>query len=186
VTRYVALLKGVNVGGHKRVKMADLRDLMAGLGHSGVRTFQAAGNVLFTTADRPAAALAGEVEGAISATLGLAVRVMVRRGEDVGAAVARSPLASAPADPARYFVGFLSERPGPAAAVEVQRDLEQAIAAGTGASDRVWLLGEEAYFWCPASLSWHDHAAVIERRLGVAVTTRNWNTVTKLAEMTAG
>ncbi len=185
MTRYVAFLKGINVGGTKRVKMADLRALITALGHRDVSTFQAAGNALFTT-ERPATDLALEIEAAITAELAMSVRVMVRTASELGEVVARNPLARDPENPARYFVGFLSATPDAAAAGEVQRELEQAPAIGGTATDRTWLDGAEAFFWCPVGFSLLDHAGMIEKRLGVAVTTRNWNTVTKLAQLTAG
>ena len=179
----MAFLKGINVGGNKLVKMADLRQLTASLGHADVSTFQAAGNVLFTTVARTTAELASEIELAIVAELGMSVRVIVRTGEDLAGVVARNPLAADPENPARYFVGFLSASPDGGATQEVQRELEM-FAEGDG--DRIWLSGDAGYFWCPAGFSLLAHAGLIERRLGVAVTTRNWNTVTKLARMAAG
>lgn len=185
MTRYVALLKGINVGGHKRIAMADLRALVIGLGHTEVATLQAAGNVIFTAGEGAAAQLSANLEAAIVAELGMSVRVAVRTAGDLAGVVQRNPLAADPENPRRYFVGFLTGTPEPAAAGDVQAELEKAAAGRGDAADRIWLSGGEAYFWCPTGFSLLDHAALIERRLGVAVTTRNWNTVGKLALLTA-
>ncbi len=181
--RYVALLKGVNVGRRKRIAMSDVRELLTGLGYADVVTYLASGNALFTTPTRrPAASLAADMEAAIAAELDMAVRVVVRTAADLAAVKASNPLGTEPENPSRFFVGFLSATPRPAAA----RSLEADLRAHAPDGDAVWLTGAEAFLWCPGGFSLLDHAAAIERRLGVVVTTRTWNTVTKLAEMAAG
>jgi uncharacterized protein (DUF1697 family) len=128
MTRYVALLKGVNVGRRKRIAMSDLRSLLTGLGYADVATYLASGNALFTTPSRrPVASLASEMEERITAELGMVVRVIVRTAGELAGVTARNPLAAEP-----------------------------------------------------------ENAAAIEKRLGVAVTTRTWNTVTKLVQITSG
>jgi uncharacterized protein (DUF1697 family) len=182
MTRYVALLKGINVGRRKRIAMSDLRGLLTGLGYADVATYLASGNALFTTSSRrPAASMAADMEERITAELGMVVRVIVRTADELGAVTARSPLAAEPENPSRFFVGFLSATPEPS----VARSLERELRASAPAGDEIWLTGAEAFLWCPGGFSLLDHAAAIEKRLGVAVTTRTWNTVTKLAQMAA-
>jgi|SRR5580658_1869591 uncharacterized protein (DUF1697 family) len=183
MTRYVALLKGVNVGRSKRIAMSDLRALLTSLGYADVATYLASGNALFTTSTgRPAASLAADIEDRITAELGMLVRVIVRTAGELAAVMARNPLAAEPENPSRFFVGFLSATPGPSVVRTVQRELRASAPDG----DAIWLTGAEAFLWCPGGFSLLDHAAVIEKRLGVAVTTRTWNTVTKLAKIAAG
>ncbi|MGA8297555.1 MAG: DUF1697 domain-containing protein [Acidimicrobiales bacterium] len=183
MTRYVALLKGVNVGRSKRIAMSDLRTLFTGLGYADVTTYLASGNALFTTSSgRPAASLAADIEARITAQLGMAVRVIVRTASELTAVMARNPLAAEPQNPSRFFVGFLSSTPDPSLVSSVERELR--VNAPDG--DAIWLTGAEAFLWCPGGFSLLDHAAAIEKRFGVAVTTRTWNTVTKLAQIAAG
>jgi len=182
MTRYVALLKGVNVGGRKRIAMADLRALLTGLGYADVTTYLASGNALFTTSSRrSAASLAADMEERITAELAMVVRVIVRTAGELAAVRARNPLGAEPENPSRFFVGILSAAPGPSVVRSVERELRASAPGG----DAIWLTGAEAFLWCPGGFSLLDHAAAIEKRLGVTVTTRTWNTVTKLAQLAA-
>ncbi|MGA2208606.1 MAG: DUF1697 domain-containing protein [Acidimicrobiales bacterium] len=181
MTRYVALLKGINVGRSKRLAMSDLRVMLTGLGYADISTYLASGNALFTTSRRPAASLAAELEERITVELEMVVRVIVRTAGQIASVRARNPLAAEPENPSRFFVGFLSATPGQSVVGAVERELRATAPEG----DAIWLTGAEAYFWCPGGFSLLDHAAAIEKRLGVAVTTRTWNTVTKLAQLAA-
>ena len=106
--RYVALLKGINVGRSKRIAMSDLRALLTGLGYEDVATYLASGNALFTTSNlKPAVLLAAEIEQRITAELQMVVRVIVRNGGELSSVIARNPLAADPENPSRFFVGFL-------------------------------------------------------------------------------
>ncbi|MGC9961766.1 MAG: DUF1697 domain-containing protein [Acidimicrobiales bacterium] len=183
MSRYVALLKGINVGRRKRIAMADLRALLTGLGYADVATYLASGNALFSTSgDRPAASLAADMEERIAEGLGMVVRVIVRTPAELAAVMARNPLGAEPENPSRFFVGFLSTTPDPS----VLRSLERDLRASAPAGDAIWLTGAEAFLWCPGGFSLLDHSAAIEKRLGVVVTTRTWNTVTRLVQMAAG
>jgi uncharacterized protein (DUF1697 family) len=180
MTRYVALLKGVNVGRSKRIAMTDLRELLSGLGYLDVTTYLASGNALFTThSKKPVASLVADMEERIAAEFGMVVRVIVRTVSELTGVVARNPLAAEPENPSRFFVGFLSATPSSALSRSVERELR----ASAPADDAIWLSGAEAFFWCPGGFSLLDHAAAIEKRLGTVVTTRTWNTVKKLTQI---
>jgi uncharacterized protein (DUF1697 family) len=176
--RYVALLRGINVGGHKMVPMARLRVLLAELGYRDVVTHLQSGNAVIS-ADGPAAALEQDIAEAVAARLGVSCAVMVRTGAQLAAAVSVNPLGGAPENPSRYFVAFLSTPPAAAK-----------LAALDGVSfepDTLWVRGSEAYLWCPAGAAQTKlTGAAVEKLLGVSATARNWNTVTRLAELTAG
>jgi uncharacterized protein (DUF1697 family) len=81
--RYVALLRGINVGGNALIKMAELKDCIAALGYDGVRTYIASGNVLFESRERSAAKLDAQLERAIEQRFGLPVRVVVRSAAEI-------------------------------------------------------------------------------------------------------
>jgi uncharacterized protein (DUF1697 family) len=80
---YVALLRGINVGGNSLIRMAELRDCVEALGHDDVRTYIASGNVLFRSGERSAAKLDAQLERAIEARFGLPVRVVVRSASEL-------------------------------------------------------------------------------------------------------
>src|SRR5260370_36177520 len=100
-SRYAALLRGSNVGGNKKTPMADLRELLAGLGYSAVSTYLQSGNAVFTCADQPAV-VAAAIEDALAETFAMTVRVMIRTGDELAAVVDRSPLPSGPPNPSRF------------------------------------------------------------------------------------
>ena len=89
--RYVALLRGVNVGGTSLIKMAELRECVAALGHADVRTYIASGNVLFESRERSGAGLDAQLEHAIAQRFGLPIRVVVRSATEVARITAAVP-----------------------------------------------------------------------------------------------
>jgi uncharacterized protein (DUF1697 family) len=168
----VALLRGVNLGPNRRLAMADLRALLASLGYDHVRTHLQSGNVILTTGKKPAT-LKRELERQIAAELGLETEVFVRTRDELADVVARNPLGDVADNPSRYLVNFLSGKP----TAPVERDL----AAVDVAPERVVFSGREAYSWHPNGIHASELAKLLRKeRLGVSVTARNWNTVTKL------
>jgi len=175
--RYAALLRGINVGGNKKIAMAELRVLLTGLGYADVATYLQSGNAVFSSPQQPAEALGSAIEAAIAADLGTGVRVMVRTGAEIAAAIERCPLPGQPQNPARFFVAFLSAEPDPARALEIERLSFE--------PDQIWVRGSEAFLWCPnGAADTKLTNNLIEKRLGVTATSRNWNTVSKLASLT--
>jgi uncharacterized protein (DUF1697 family) len=173
--RYAALLRAVNLVKRNRIAMADLRQILAGLGYGDVATHLASGNAVFTS-DLTPAALEAQIAAALVEHAGLSCAVMVRSGPRLAAIVAANPLRAEPANPSRYFVSFLAAQPDPA--------MVAAFAALDLGPERAWVSGREAYFEVPASADWVLTPAFLEKRLGVAGTARNWNTVTRLAGLT--
>jgi uncharacterized protein (DUF1697 family) len=175
MTRYVALLRGINVGPHKRVAMADLRALMAELGYGDVQTLLQSGNVVFV-ADDPPEQVERDLEQKIAAELGVETRVVVRTRDELASVVKRDLLGDIASDPKRYQVSFLSAEPKP----EVAREL----AALDFAPERWVFSGREIYAWHPDGIHSSKLAKQLsDRRLGVIATARNWNTVVKLLAM---
>jgi uncharacterized protein (DUF1697 family) len=178
VPTYAALLRGINVGRNKRIAMADLRSLVEGLGHESVQTHLQSGNVVFESSKRGAKPLEAAIEGAIAAELGLDVTVMVRRADELAAVVDGSPFGGRTDDLKKIHVAFLSERPSAAA---VQR-----FDAGEFAPDELEVVGREVYLLYPDGYARTKLTnAVLEKKLGVRATSRNWRTVTALAGLTA-
>lgn len=172
MTRLIVFLRGVNVGGHRRVPMADLRALLAGLGYEGVRTHLQSGNVVLEAEATPKQ-VRRAIEQKIVAELGVEVEIFVRARDELADVIARNPLGDVADDPSRYLVSFLSGEPDPARVREA--------AAIDVSPERFVVSGREIYAWHPDGVHASKLAKVLsERPLGVTATARNWNTVTKL------
>ncbi len=136
--RYVALLRGVNVGGSGRMKMADLRACVEGAGYEDVATHIQTGNVLFRTPARSAEKVAVAFERAVEEELGFATAVMVRTASQLTAALDANPFPDA--DPKALHIAFLREAP-PAAKVK-------ALTAPDG-PDELEVIGREVHLHYP-------------------------------------
>jgi uncharacterized protein (DUF1697 family) len=167
----VALLRGINLGARNKIAMADLRDLFAGLGAEDVATHVQSGNVVFAgNVD------ASAIEARIERDLGLQIAVLVRSAAELDRLVTRNPFARKASELKQLHVTFLAEKPGAARVKELDPDRSP--------GDEFSVAGRDVYLYCPngygpSKLS-NDY---FEKKLGVAATTRNWNTVTKLAEL---
>jgi uncharacterized protein (DUF1697 family) len=176
VARYAVLLRGINVGRNKRVAMADLRDLLTGLGHTDVATLLQSGNAVLTSGSRSADRVASGVEEALREQLGLDVRVLARAADDVRAVLDGDPFGATATDGSRYLALFLSAAPD--AALLADHDPVALDPDNVRLGDRV------LYQWCPDGvLAAPPVMAHVEKHLGVTVTGRNWNTLGKLAAM---
>jgi uncharacterized protein (DUF1697 family) len=173
--RQVALLRGVNIGPRNRIAMAQLRALMEDLGHADVRTHLVSGNAVFTS-DADPAQVEADMETALAERLGMRIRVLVRSAEELAEVVAGNALLAHATDQARLLVLFLSAAPEPPRldGIDPQRF----------APERFHVGHREIYLWC--ANGFHESRLTqtfSERRLGVTVTARNWNTVTRLLEL---
>jgi uncharacterized protein (DUF1697 family) len=176
VTTFVALLRGINVGRNKRVAMAELRALLEGLGYTGVKTVLQSGNAVFDAPARKPASVATAIERAITEELGLSVRVLVLTGREVQAVAAGNPLAHFVTNGSRMVVHFLSGEPDP--------KLLRAHDPLALDPDHARLGPKVVYQWCPDGiLQAPEITAGLEKQFGLTVTTRNWNTVGKLAAL---
>lgn len=155
--------------------MADLRDLLTGLGYGDVRTLLQSGNIVLASEASPAQ-LERELEKQIAATLGVDTQVIVRTRDEIAAVIEHNPLADVADDPKRYQVSFLSAEP--------HREVVRELATVDVAPELVAIRGREIYAWHPEGIQRSPLAKLIsDRRLGVTATARNWNTVTKLLAM---
>jgi uncharacterized protein (DUF1697 family) len=170
VTRYVALLRGVNVGGKNVVPMAELRTLAESLGYGEVRTFIQSGNVIFSASPREGAV---RLRSAISARFGIEVAVLLRSAAELGAVLRANPFPVA--DPSQLHVGFMAKRASAAAvaALEPGRFLPEEFAVE----------GRELYLRLPDGMARTKLPRYLERQLASPITFRNWNTLASLAEL---
>jgi uncharacterized protein (DUF1697 family) len=178
VPRYVALLRSVNIGGHGRIAMNELRDSFNALGYGDVITYIQTGNVLFSTTSKSEKAIVDAIESQIAEDFGDAPAVLLRTIAELRRVGSKSPYAKAGADPARHHVTFLDAAPPKATLKKLELELP---ASG---KDELVVDGREVYVSTPNGYAETKYTGTfIERRLGVVSTTRNWNTVTKLSEL---
>jgi len=175
VTTTIALLRGINVGGHNKVSMTDLRSIVESLGCSDVKTYIQSGNVVFThpTSISPAA-----VEDEIEARLGMRVTVVLRTSAAMAKVLQGVPFDDSDLDLARLYVGFMAATPEHARVEAL--DAEQFL------PERFAIVGEELYLYLPHGMGRTKLPAYLDRQLKVPTTVRNWNTVQKLVELSRG
>ena len=173
--RYVAMLRGINLGSRNRIAMADLRRLVEELGGEDVHTYVQSGNVVFRS--RAARAeLERALAQSIRSALGLDVTVLVRTAAQLAKIVAGNPFLASGADPGKLHAALLATRP----ALERVRRLREADFA----PDELHVSGGVVYLHCPHGYGRSKLSnAFLEKQLAVTGTTRNWRTVTTLAEL---
>lgn len=170
--RYLALLRGINVGRAKRIAMADLRRLFEELGFSGVKTVLNSGNVVFGMAGADPDAAASAIEEALVLRLGVGARVFVLDRAALDQVVADNPLLPLASDPARLFAFVL--------AGEAQRQAAAALCERAWGEEALALGRRAAYVWCPEGVLDSAAAAALGKHLGDGTTSRNWNTLLRL------
>lgn len=177
MTMYIALLRGINIGGHNKLPMSELAALMTGMGLRDVQTYIQSGNVVFRSAAKDRAALAAKISAAIRAQHGFEPLVWLLDAAELREAMANNPYPEAEAVPTSLHLLFLAKVPP-------HPKLEELDALRAG-RERYTLAGKLFYLHAPDGVGRSKLAASAERLLGVATTGRNWNTVCKLAEMAA-
>jgi uncharacterized protein (DUF1697 family) len=176
MSSHIVLLRGINLGAHKRVAMPALRELLDAAGFDDVRTYVQSGNVVLSSDGSPAQ-VGSECERLIADRFGFDVDAIVRGRGELAQVVARDPLRDVAENPKRYQVSFLSGEPDPAV-------IERLSSLATEA-ERVVHIGREIYAWHPDGVArsklWAALAA--PGGLGVTATARNWTTVITLLAM---
>jgi uncharacterized protein (DUF1697 family) len=185
VPTHVALLRGINVGGRNRVAMVALREVVEGLGHTGVATYIQSGNVVFTSAEADPAALAAALEGAIADQLDVRPKVVVLSCEQLAQVVAEYPFPEED-NPRLVHALFWNGPLGPEELAAVAAAQEQARKAGS--RDEARVVGTTLYLHTPDGYGRSELAVRLARigggRAGaMAATARNWATVQRLLAM---
>ena len=190
---HVALLRGINVGGHNKVPMAELRQVVASLGHAGVATYIQSGNVVFSAAEAGTAgiahttALAEALEQAIAAAFGVSVRVVVVSRDELAQVMRDNPYPDEPNTKAVHAV-FLSGKPGPEVADRVADAHRRAEQKQPGSRDTAQVIGRTIFLHTPDGFGRSELAAqIVQGSRGksdnLVGTARNWATVTRLLAM---
>jgi uncharacterized protein (DUF1697 family) len=174
---YVAMLRGINVGGHKKIKMDQLRASFGSMGFSRVKTYIQSGNVVFKATKTSPSALCKRIEAQILEEFGHSVSVIVRTADEMKQVVTGNPfLKEKGTDPDKLHVLFLSQAPKPSA-------VEQ-VSALKSRSEQMRCINQELYLYLPNGVGESFvMKKPIDRLLSVVTTMRNWKTVNALHQM---
>jgi uncharacterized protein (DUF1697 family) len=181
MARYVALLRGINVGGRNKVAMADLRHVAESLGHTEVVTYIQSGNMVFTSPDASAGGLADALEQAIAERLGVQPAVVVLSHAELAQVIADNPFPDVTTPKCLHAV-FRRDDLGPEGIAAVAAAEQRAQAKGS--QDEAVVVGRTLFMHTPDGMGRSELAAQLSRASAQAAgTARNWATVTKLMTM---
>jgi len=169
----ISMLRGVNVGGHNKIKMDALRALYEYLKFTGCQTFIQSGNVIFKTKERNLAKLTSQIQTAIERSFGFRPDVILRTSDELRDVIARNPFGKRRGiEPGKLVVTFLASAPAPETRdnlLKLKTDPEE-----------LHIDGSELYIYFPNGMGRSKLWPLVERTLKVSCTARNWNSVTKM------
>ena len=173
---YIAILRGINVSGHKIIKMAELREHLASLGFTNLTTYIQSGNIIFQSDIDENHVLEDKIQQNIQVNYGFEVPVIVRSLKEWKMVVDRFPFNIEECETSRLGFTFLKDKP-----VHIP---EEEIAKFKSPNDELVYEEKEMYLHIPDGFGKSKLTVnVLERKLKVAATTRNWNTTLKLLAM---
>jgi uncharacterized protein (DUF1697 family) len=177
MVKYVAFLRGINVGGHKIIKMDSLRDMFSALGFSQVKSYIQSGNIIFETAESDGHALERHIEAHLQTTLGYEVTTFIRTLSEMVEIVKYDPFqAERSAEGVKVYVTFLATEPS--------HERKMALMSLSNDTELFQLKHRELfYLGHPTTKKVLFSNNFIERELGLVATTRNWATVNKIVTM---
>jgi uncharacterized protein (DUF1697 family) len=179
--RYVALLRGINVGGRNKVAMADLRRVTASLGHTEVATYIQSGNVVFTSPDTSIISVADALEQEIARSLAVRPAVVVLSCAGLARVIADNPFPQV-TNPKCLHAVFRRQEMTPDAVAAIMA--AQRSARANGSRDEAIVVGRTLFLHTPDGLGRSELARQLARSSGQAAgTARNWATVTRLMAM---
>lgn len=173
---FICLIRGVNVGGNKLLKMDALRSLCAAICVKGAKTYLQSGNVVFRSGlDR--GVLARRIEDGIRRATGFEAKVILRTASEMRAVIAANPFTAGPQrNPKALLVAFLGG--------SISKDAKALLQKLRIESEELHFGDQELYLYLPGGIADSKLSnALTEKKLGVNVTARNWNTVNALLEM---
>lgn len=169
---YIALLRGINVGGNKKVPMKTLVALCESLGYESVSSYIQSGNLVFRSEEN-AEMIANKLYEGIEKEFGFTVDMTVRSLEEWREILAKNPF---PVEDGKKLHVFLLVKSPEQAALDALKPLAEN-------GEELVLLGQSLYFHTPNGFGNSKLAGMIERKLKISMTARNWNTMQKLLEM---
>jgi uncharacterized protein (DUF1697 family) len=182
---HVALLRGINVGGRNKVPMAELREVVTSLGHTGVTTYIQSGNVMFTTEDTDTAKLASALEAAIADKFGISSAVVVLSRDELARILDDNPYRDEP-NPKFVHVVFLAAEPTQELLDRIRA--AESAAAAKGSRDTFTAIGKALFLHTPDGYGNSELSEALFRIVGtgqhnLAATARNWSTATTLLSL---
>jgi uncharacterized protein (DUF1697 family) len=179
VPNYVALLRGVNVGGNNLLPVKDMARLFTEAGCANVRTYIQSGNVIFRAPRAQAERLPAQISKRIERQFGHRTPVLLRSGEELGETIRNNPFLQAGATENCLHVMFLATEPEAGRVLSLEPDRSP--------PDRFCVRGREIYVHCPnGAANTKLTNAWFDSRLATITTGRNWRTVLKLYELAQG
>jgi uncharacterized protein (DUF1697 family) len=177
LTVVISMLRGVNVGGHNKIKMDALRELYLSLKLRDARTFIQSGNVVFRTKESNLDAVAKRIGDGIEKQFGFRPNVILRTAEEMRGVIARNPFAARKEiEPNKLLVWFLAGEP--------EAEARQKALAIKADPEELRIDGRELYIYFTIGMARPKLSMpAVERALKVSGTGRNWNSVLKLMEM---
>jgi len=174
---FISMLRGINVSGQKKIRMAELRDLYKKLYFTNVETYVQSGNVVFDSNEEEQAALSAIIEKEIEQSFGYSVSVLVRTADDLQKVIDSNPfLNERNEDSARLYVTFLSHAP-------LESKLNNLYVAECK-KDEFFVKDKEIFLFCPNGYGRTKLTNnFFEKKLNLSATTRNWKTVNALCNM---
>ncbi|MBL4890544.1 MAG: DUF1697 domain-containing protein [Rhizobiaceae bacterium] len=176
MTRFVVFLRGINVGGHRKIKMAELKQLHEKMGHKNVATYLQSGNAVFDSSDTDRTKLIGAIEQEYRSQLEIDTHVILRDTEEIASAIAKLPFPLNEEREPKFLHGiFLSETPDS----EMIKTLMQ-----YKGPEEIQIIGDVLYvYYTEGSGRSKFNLTLIEKNLKVKGTARNWNSVRKILEL---
>ena len=175
---WIALLRGVNVGGKNILPMAKLRLDLESLKLRNVRTYIQSGNIVFDSAAKTTSPLAKKMAQMIELKYGFRPQLLILRREDLLSAIEANPFQAAVSDPKSLHFFFLAE---PACASD-----REALDKAKKSTEQYKLIDRVFYLYAPEGIARSRLAANVDKHLDVVATARNYRTVEKLASMVMG
>jgi uncharacterized protein (DUF1697 family) len=174
--KYVAFLRGINVGGKNKIKMETLREVFASLGFHNVKTYINSGNVIFETAETDDKTLAAKIERAIETEFSLNIKVMARSVAEIEEIIKNNPFDGQFENDKDLHVFFLDEK--------LAAEKSELLLANNNESERFAVVGREIF--CHLRVGVSDSLMgkdYIGKKLKVPATARNWRTVNKIMDL---
>jgi uncharacterized protein (DUF1697 family) len=176
VTTYICFLRGVNVGGNKLLKMGELKALFDALKLRDAKTYLQSGNVVFRSDETDRAVLTRRIEEGIRKKSGMEVKIILRTTDELRKVIAANPLPPEGRNPSGLIVAFL--------AGTIANDAKAALTSLKIASEELQFGDRELYIYFQSGMAESKLSrALTEKKVGVNVTARNWNTVNALLKM---
>jgi len=178
--RYLCILRGINVSGQKKVKMAELVSVFESLGLKNIQTYIQSGNVVFSSSSKDTGKLARKIEREITDQFGFDVPVLLRTKNEIDSMLKINPfLEKKGVDESKLHVTLLAHAP--------DKSVQKMNATGEHETDRFVLKGDNVFLYCPGGYGKTRFSNVfLEKLLGVTATTRNWKTINALVDLLKG